>query len=131
LALEQLGHERLAKRTRHIVTENQRVLDVAKALSQDRWERVGDLLNEAHESYRDDFEASCEEVDVAIEVLLGSDAIGARLTGGGFGGAAIALIRPEYIPGAVAAVEAVYEQRGYAPPTSFTVVPSVGARRTA
>ena len=131
IALEQLGDRRLAMRTRHIVTENQRVLDVAKALSQDRWQRVGELLNAAHESYRDDFEASCPEVDVAVGALLDAGAIGARLTGGGFGGAAISLVPNDLVSTAVAAVESAYESRGYQPATIFTVVPSAGARRIA
>jgi galactokinase len=130
-ALLQLGDDRLAKRTRHIVTENQRVLGVATALSRNRWERVGELLNEAHISYRDDFEASCIEVDVAIETLLDSGALGARLTGGGFGGAAISLLRSDGIAAAKAAIGAVYEDRGWEPATMFTVVPSAGAQRIA
>ena len=131
MALDQLGDERLVKRTRHIVTENQRVLDVAAALARGRWQRVGELLTEAHASYRDDFEASCPEVDVAVATLVESGAIGARLTGGGFGGAVIALIRSDDIPAATAAVESAYSDRGYDPATFFTVVPSAGAQRIA
>lgn len=128
-ALPKLSHERLAKRTRHIVTENQRVLDTAAALGQGRWAKVGELLNEAHVSYRDDFEASCAEVDLAVEKLLELGAVGARLTGGGFGGAAITLLPPEDVATAVAAVETAYAEKGYAPPHAFTVVPSAGAQR--
>ena len=131
VALEQLGHERLIKRTRHIVTENQRVLDVAAALNRNEWERAGELLTEAHASYRDDFEASCEEVDVAVEVLLDSGALGARLTGGGFGGAAIALIRSDDVAGARQAIDRAYADRNYKPATMFTVLPSAGAQRIA
>ena len=131
IALEQLGDERLVKRTRHIVTENQRVLDIAAALSRDRWSRVGELLTEAHISYRDDFEASCVEVDVAVETLLNAGAIGARLTGGGFGGAAIALMPADDVDAAMAAIESAYEQRGYQQATMFTVAPSAGAQRIA
>lgn len=128
-ALPQLGDERLAKRTRHIVTENQRVSDVAAALSQNRWERVGGLLTEAHISYRDDFEASCVEVDVAVEMLLSAGALGARLTGGGFGGAAIALVETGAVDATMAAVESAYAEQDYRPAKMFTVVPSTGARR--
>ena len=131
VALEQLGDERLAKRTRHIVTENQRVLDVAAALAGDRWERVGELLTAAHVSYRDDFEASCPEVDVIVDTLLEQGALGARLTGGGFGGAAIALVRSDAVGAAMAAVAGAYESRGYEPATMFTVMPSAGAQRIA
>lgn len=128
-ALGQLNDERLARRVRHVVTENQRVRDVATALGADNWARVGELLNEAYVSYRDDFEASCEEVDVAVATLLESGALGARLTGGGFGGAAIALLRAEDVAGARAAIEKSYEHRGYKAATMFTVQPSAGAQR--
>lgn len=128
-ALEELGDDRLAKRTRHIVTENQRVVDVASALSRNRWHRVGELLTEAQVSYRDDFEASCAEVDVAVEALLEAGALGARLTGGGFGGAAIALIGSGDVAKARDQVAAAYEARGYASPTMFAVAPSEGAHR--
>ena len=130
-ALAKLENKRLARRTRHIVTENQRVLDVAAALADDRWELVGDLLTKAHISYRDDFEASCVEVDVAVETLLGCGALGARLTGGGFGGAAIALISNDEVPAATEAVATAYADRSYQPATMFTVVPSAGAQRIA
>ncbi|MDJ0664727.1 MAG: galactokinase [Acidimicrobiia bacterium] len=131
IALEQLGDERLVKRTRHVVTENQRVLDIAAALARDDWERVGRLLTEAHESYRDDFAASCPEVDVAVEALLEAGALGARLTGGGFGGAAIALIGTDDIDDARSAVDAAYDERNYQPASMFTVMPSAGAQRIA
>ncbi len=131
IALGQLGDERLVKRTRHVVTENQRVFDVAAALGKDDWQRVGLLLTEAHESYRDDFEASCPEVDVAVAALLEAGALGARLTGGGFGGAAIALVPIEGIDDACAAVTTAYDARGYQPANMFTVTPSAGAQRIA
>jgi len=131
IASKRLGPERLIKRTRHIVTENQRVLDVAAALERNEWETVGELLTEAHISYRDDFEASCEEVDLAVAVLLESGALGARLTGGGFGGVAIALIRSKDVAGARQAVERAYAERDYKPATMFTVLPSAGAQRIA
>lgn len=130
-ALDRLADARLVKRTRHIVTENQRVLDVADALGDHDWARAARLLNEAHASYRDDFEASCIEVDLAVVSLLENGALGARLTGGGFGGAAIALLTPEAIDDAVAAVQTAYVERGFDPATVFTVVPSAGARRIA
>lgn len=131
VALEQLGHERLAKRTKHIVTENQRVVDVAAALDSGRWARVGELITEAHISYRDDFEASCPEVDIAVDTLLEAGALGARLTGGGFGGAAIALVRSDDVGPAQEAIEAAYTERQYEPADMFTVVPSAGAQRIA
>lgn len=128
-ALPQLNNERLARRTRHIVSENQRVLDTADALGRGRWVKVGELLTTAHVSYRDDFEASCPEVDLAVDKLLEVGALGARLTGGGFGGAAISLLPADDVAAATAAVATAYDASGYAPPQVFTVVPSSGAQR--
>ncbi len=128
-AKKQLGDDRLIKRTRHVVTENQRVQDLAAALSRSRWERAGELLTEAHASYRDDFEASCDEVDVAVRAALEAGALGARLTGGGFGGAAIALVRSGDLSAVQNAVAAAYADRGYAAAHMFTVAPSAGAER--
>ncbi|MCP4307490.1 MAG: galactokinase [bacterium] len=129
LAIKQLRDDLLIKRTRHVVTENQRVENLAGALSRGRWGRVGELLTEAHASYRDDFEASCVEVDVAVETVLAAGALGARLTGGGFGGAAIALVRAEDVSGIEDAVAAAYSSRGFRAAHMFTVAPSAGAER--
>ncbi len=130
-ALAKLEDEQLVKRTRHIVTENQRVLDTAAALEADDWPEVGRLLTEAHASIRDDFEASCTELDVAVEMLAESEALGARMTGGGFGGAAIALLPSDSAEPARQAIRAVFADNGFAPPNIFNVVPSAGATRVA
>jgi galactokinase len=130
-AERRLDNERLAKRARHIVTENERVGQVAAALATSRWDQVGALLTEAHVSYRDDFEASCEEVDAAVEALLGAGALGARLTGGGFGGAAIALVPIDTVAAARTAVASRYAEASYQEPTMFIVEPSEGAQRIA
>ena len=128
-ALDHLDSARLTKRVRHVVTENQRVLDTAAALAADDWVAVGELLTGAHASIRDDFEASCTELDVAVAMLMESGALGARLTGGGFGGAAVALVPDAEAEGAAHTVRAVFADNGFAPPTIFRVVPSAGATR--
>jgi galactokinase len=128
-ALDRLDNDRLVKRARHVVTENQRVLDVAAALAVDDWVTVGELLTAAHLSIRDDFEASCIELDVAVAMLLESGALGARMTGGGFGGAAIALVPDALVEDAARTVRAVFADNGFAPPNMFSVVPSAGATR--
>lgn len=128
-ALERLGEDQLVKRTRHVVTENQRVLDAAAALDTDDWPAVGKLLTAAHSSIRDDFEASCIELDIAVDMLLDSGSLGARMTGGGFGGAAIALIETSKAEDARRTVRSVFADNGLAPPHIFTVVPSAGATR--
>lgn len=129
LALARLETEHQIMRTRHIVTENQRVLDTAAALGSGEWVVVGELLTAAHISIRDDFEASCTELDVAVDMLLDSGALGARMTGGGFGGVAIALLPHDEAEPARHAVRAVFADNGFAPPNIFNVVPSAGAQR--
>lgn len=130
-ALARLGDDRLRKRTRHVVTENQRVLDTADALRAGDWARVGALLIEAHASIRDDFQASCAELDLAVDTLVGAGALGARMTGGGFGGAALSLVPIEEVERARDDVDSAFAARGFAAPHSFSVTPSAGAQRIA
>lgn len=130
-ALAQIEDERIMRRARHIITENQRVLDTAAALDADDWTAVGELLVAAHASIRYDFEASCVELDVAVEMLVESGALGARMTGGGFGGAAIALLPHDAAEPARQTVRAVFADNGFAPPHIFNVVPAAGATRIA
>ncbi|MBU0638923.1 MAG: galactokinase [Planctomycetes bacterium] len=85
-------------RARHVVTENQRTLAAATALRRNDLEAVGRLLCASHRSLRDDYEVSCAEVDQLVAVLHGVDGVlGARLTGGGFGGCVVALARAEAV----------------------------------
>lgn len=119
------------RRVRHIVTENQRVLDTVAALDADGPRAIGDLLTASHASMRDDFEISVPELDLAVETALAAGALGARMTGGGFGGAAIALIPTELVPAATEAVHAAFAASGFRAPNVFTVTPSEGARRDA
>lgn len=119
------------RRVRHIVTENQRVLDTVAALDADGPRAIGDLLTASHASMRDDFEISVPELDLAVETALAAGALGARMTGGGFGGAAIALIPTGLVPAATEAVQAAFAASGFRAPNVFTVTPSEGARRDA
>ncbi|MCF0241978.1 MAG: galactokinase [Treponema sp.] len=85
--------EVILKRVRHAVSENQRVLDAVQALKKDDLESLGKLLYASHASLKDDYEVSCEELDVLVELASQMDGcIGARMTGAGFGGCAIALV---------------------------------------
>ncbi|HWI30441.1 MAG TPA: galactokinase [Microbacterium sp.] len=117
------------RRVRHIVTENQRVLDTVWTLRSAGPRAIGDLLVASHVSMRDDFEISGPELDLAVDTALAAGAIGARMTGGGFGGAAIALLDDGQVADAGAAVTAAFAASGFAAPTIFTVRPSEGARR--
>ncbi len=94
--LDRWGHEmrpEVLKRCRHIITENIRTVAAADALEAGDLKTLGRLMYEAHASYRDDFEASCPEVDILVD-LAGKEpgCIGARLTGGGFGGCTVNLV---------------------------------------
>ncbi|MDX2376486.1 galactokinase [Microbacterium sp. LRZ72] len=119
------------RRVRHIVTENQRVLDTVRALRERGPRAIGELLVASHASMRDDFEISVPELDAAVESALAAGAIGARMTGGGFGGAAIALVPADLARQVTDAVGLAFEDRGFIAPLVFPLVPSAGARREA
>ncbi|ASN53412.1 galactokinase [Sinomonas sp. R1AF57] len=119
------------RRVRHVVTENQRVLDSAEALAASGAAAVAPFLDASHASMRDDFEISCEELDTAVEASRGAGAIGARMTGGGFGGSAIALVPIHHQERVREAVLNAFARRGFKAPRLFTVNPSDGARRLA
>lgn len=81
-----------ARRARHVLTENQRVLDFAAALADSDFTAAGQLLTASHESMREDFAITTERIDLIAESAVRAGALGARMTGGGFGGAVIALV---------------------------------------
>ena len=117
------------RRVRHVVTENERVLATAAKLKSDGPRSIGELMKESHSSMRDDFEISIDELDTAVDVAVRHGAIGARMTGGGFGGAAIALAPLEKVGEITLAVLAEFELLGYAKPNIFAVSAAEGARR--
>ncbi|QKJ20602.1 galactokinase [Microbacterium hominis] len=127
--LAALVDEVTLRRVRHVVTENQRVLDTVRLVGAQGPAAIGDLLVASHASMRDDFEISVPELDTAVEAALAAGAVGARMTGGGFGGAAIALVARERIDAVREAVAAAFAAAGFAAPTQFTVAPSAGAAR--
>jgi galactokinase len=128
-ALDRLADEVMRRRVRHVVTENQRVLDTVALLRSGRVREIGPLMTASHASMRDDFEITVEQIDVAVEAALVAGAYGARMTGGGFGGCTLALIDADRADAVTAAVEAAFERRGFAAPTPFVAVPSKGATR--
>lgn len=119
------------RRVRHIVTENDRVLQTVELLGRQGPGAIGGLLDASHASMRDDFEISCAELDLAVETSRANGAIGARMTGGGFGGAAIALTPVSAEQQVRAAVEQAFARAGYTAPDIFTVTPAAGAMRLA
>ncbi|MHA7210587.1 galactokinase [Arthrobacter sp. MDT1-65] len=123
--------EETFRRVRHIVTENARVQDAVKVLTSTGPADLGPLLVASHASMRDDFEISCAELDAAVDAALDAGALGARMTGGGFGGAAIALARVGDVPAIRSAVERAFAAAGFRAPVVFSVLPGAGAARIA
>lgn len=117
------------RRVRHVVTEDERVLQTVALLSSDGPAAIGALLDASHVSMRDDFEISCPELDLAVDTARANGAIGARMTGGGFGGAAIALTPVAAEQHVRTAVERAFSGAGYTAPEIFTVTPAAGAKR--
>jgi galactokinase len=128
-ALERLRSPLLRARVRHVVTENARVLEVVARLRAGRGDGIGELLTASHESLRVDFEVSSPEQDLAVRAALQAGALGARMTGGGFGGSVIALVSGRDQQAVADAVTAGFARAGLASPTCSVVSPAAGAHR--
>ncbi len=120
--------EALVRRTRHVVTENARVLEAVKALHAGNFSAMGALMTQSHDSLRDDFEVSCLELDLAVAASMRAGALGARMMGGGFGGSAIALIEKAHIGELSEHVAESYRDHGLEPARVIEVEPGPGAR---
>jgi galactokinase len=125
-----LGEEGL-RRARHVVTENARVLEAVRLLRAGELERLGPLLAASHASLRDDYDVSSPELDTAVAAAVAAGAVGARMTGAGFGGSALALARTDLVGRIDEQVRAAFAAAGFGPPAVDAVVPSDGARRLA
>jgi galactokinase len=129
-ARDRLGELRY-RRARHVVGENARVLEVAALLRAGRPEAIGDALSASHASLRDDYQVSAPELDTAVEAALAAGALGARMTGAGFGGCALALVPADAVADVGKAVAAAFADRGFREPALFAVRPADGAARVA
>lgn len=128
-ALERLDDDELRRYVRHVVTENDRVERTVDLLRAGRLTDIGPLLNESHASMRDDYRITIAELDVAADTLVAAGAIGARMTGGGFGGCVIAVVDQSRVADAERAVRDAYEANGFRVPGIMTVRPGSGAHR--
>ncbi|MFI6264570.1 galactokinase [Micromonospora sp. NPDC051006] len=128
-ALARLDDDETRRRVRHVVTEDQRVLDTVVLLRAGRVGEIGPLLTASHASMRDDFEITVPEIDTAVEAALAAGALGARMTGGGFGGCVLALVEADAADAVAEAVTAAYAERGFQTPAHVTVLPAPGATR--
>ncbi|WP_404389243.1 galactokinase [Humibacillus xanthopallidus] len=129
--LGRLDSEEQRQRVRHVVTEIERVTLTVGALRAGDLAEVGRLFDASHASLRDDYEVSCDELDVATATARAHGALGARMTGGGFGGSCIAIVPAGRVEEVAGAVAAAFEEHGYTPPVSFAVVASAPAHRDA
>jgi galactokinase len=131
--LKRWGHEmppNVLKRCRHIITENARTVAAADALEANDLATLGRLMAEAHESYRDDFEASCKEADIMVELAIKQEGcIGARLTGGGFGGCTVNLVESTKAEKFVANMSADYKKNTGIQPEIYQSHASAGAHK--
>ncbi|WP_433298222.1 galactokinase [Actinoplanes sp. CA-030573] len=128
-ALEKIDDDVTRRRVRHIVTENQRVLDTVALLQDGRVRDIGPLLTASHASMRDDFEITVPPIDLAVGAALSAGAYGARMTGGGFGGCVLALIDSDRERPTTEAVEAAYADAGFTAPTCWIATAGPGAGR--
>jgi galactokinase len=130
--LDRLTDPVLRRRARHVLTDNQRVLEAVGWLtspSGDAYPQVGRLLTQAHWSLRDDFELSWPEADVTVDAALAAGALGARMIGGGFGGSVLALVGSELAEKVRAVVADAFARRSWTAPEFLGAAPSDGARR--
>lgn len=130
-AVSTLSDPDLRARARHVVSENARVLDVVGALGALSWPDLGRLLTASHASLRDDFAVSCPELDVSVTAALDSGALGARMTGGGFGGCTIALVGRDRADQLRTDIDAAFAAEGWSAPRHHLVHAAAGARRVA
>ena len=116
------------RRWRHIDSENERVRACVRAVEARDWAVVGRLLTASHASLRDDYEVSCLELDLTVEAALSAGALGARMTGGGFGGCAISLVASGDAVDLRTTIDRAYRARGWPAPVQHEVRPTAGAR---
>jgi galactokinase len=116
-------------RVRHVITENNRVVDAVEAMRERQFDALGELLFESHRSLADDFEVSIPELDTAVDAAIDAGAYGARMTGAGFGGCAIALVPPDRTRRVEEAVTSAFRERDFEPPGFLPAKPSAGAHR--
>ncbi|HET9084117.1 MAG TPA: galactokinase [Candidatus Limnocylindrales bacterium] len=120
----------LARRAQHVVEEDTRVLEAAAAMEAREHARVGELLLESHASLRDLYEVSSPELDALVDTAMAVDGVfGARLTGAGFGGCTVDLVRRDAIDRLSEAISTRYAAQTGLVPRMFEVLPSTGARR--
>jgi galactokinase len=119
------------RRARHVIGEIERTVHAAEGVRASNWPTVGQLMYASHASLRDDYEVSCPELDAVVEIAqsigIGGGVFGCRMTGGGFGGCTVALVRADKVDSISAKISAEYEKRTKIKPTLFVSRPAAGA----
>lgn len=128
-ALAQLEDCRVRRRARHVFSEIDRVTVAVREIRAGDYAALGDCFNASHASMRDDFEISAPELDLVVDTALSLGALGARMTGGGFGGSAIALVPRERVDTVEQAIAEAFSDAGWAAPGFLPAVPSRGVCR--
>ncbi|MFK0228303.1 galactokinase [Streptomyces sp. NPDC090303] len=128
-SLARLSDGTVLRYVRHVVSDNARVERTLALLDAGDTRAVGPVLTEGHASLRDDLRVSCPELDLVVETANAAGALGARMTGGGFGGSAVVLVDAERAGAVSAAVEQAFATAGHTAPGIFPAVPAAGARR--
>jgi galactokinase len=120
------------RRAHHVVTENARTLDAVRAFAAYDWRTAGRLMYASHASLRDDYEVSCRELDIVVEIAQGigqkGGVFGCRMTGGGFGGCAVSLIKTDAVQTVTRKFSQDYENQTGVQPIIFACRPAGGAR---
>jgi galactokinase len=131
LAARESIDEVVFRRGRHVITEDDRTLAAAEAMGKRDWPRVGQLMYESHRSMRDDFEISCSELDVMVELAeaigLDGGVYGSRMTGGGFGGCTVSIVEAAEAQTIADRMGREYQRRTGIEPTLFVSRPAGGA----
>ncbi|WP_147579031.1 galactokinase [Corynebacterium propinquum] len=121
----------VGKRVRHIVSEIARTATAIEQLQAGDLVGFGESMQASHASLRDDYEVSVAQLDVSVDVAMEHGALGARMTGGGFGGSSIALLPSEKVEQAAEAIARAFAEAGFAEPEFAVALPGAGARREA
>ncbi|HET8716522.1 MAG TPA: galactokinase, partial [Nocardioidaceae bacterium] len=128
-ALDRLTDPTVRRRARHVLTEMARVTEAVEQLRAQDFAALGRTFDASHVSMRDDFEISCAELDAVVDTAVRHGALGARMTGGGFGGSALALVPQDRVGAVVEAIAQVFADRGWPSPGFVPAAAGPGARR--
>jgi galactokinase len=120
------------RRARHVISENARTVQAAQAIQAADWAKVGELMYASHASLHEDYEVSCPELDTVVEIAQEIGAaggiIGCRMTGGGFGGCAVSLVKTDAVQRTTRALDGAYEKKTGQQVNIFSSRPAAGAR---